>query len=148
MALESQGSAPGPANRALLVAAEQVRIQYRSMPTAFISNAFVSVILCFTLRNSVPIGPLAGWLAAEILWVLARFLQWRAFRRAQPAAVDISRWGLHACLGSSNFPFTFLSSPGSGTPQPPPPGVIMMIRSPAFMDAVFLPPRLIRRSSY
>ena len=101
MALESQGSAPGPANRALLVAAEQVRIQYRSMPTAFISNAFVSVILCFTLRNSVPIGPLAGWLAAEILWVLARFLQWRAFRRAQPAAVDISRWRLHACLGSA-----------------------------------------------
>ncbi len=94
-------SAYGAENRARLVAAEQVRIQYRNMPTAFIANAFVSAILCFTLRNSVPAGTLTGWLAAEYLWVFTRYLQWRAFGRVQPAATQISRWRLQTWLGSA-----------------------------------------------
>jgi signal transduction histidine kinase/CheY-like chemotaxis protein len=101
MALAEQVSVGEPATRALLVAAEQVRIQYRNMPTAFISNAFVAAILCFMLRNSVPTATLAGWLAAEYVWVVYRFLQWRAFWRAQPAASDIARWRFHGVLGSA-----------------------------------------------
>jgi len=101
MGLAEQGSSLGPANRAQLVAAELVRIQYRGMPTAFISHALVSLIMCITLRNSVPIGALAGWLAAVYVWVLTRFLQWRAFRRSQTPAADISRWRHHAWFGSA-----------------------------------------------
>ena len=100
MGLAEQQYALGPANRALLVAAEQVRIQYRTMPTAFISHAFVSVILCVTLRNSVPTATLALWLAAVYVWVLTRFLQWRAFRQARPPATEIASWRRHAWLGS------------------------------------------------
>lgn len=43
------------------------------------------------------------------------------------------------CMGSAFFPMVF-SSPT--LPQPPPPGVWMMMRSPAFMGALFLAPRL------
>jgi hypothetical protein len=39
--------------RALLIAAEQVRAQYANMPTAFISNAVISLGLCFALRETV-----------------------------------------------------------------------------------------------
>ncbi len=92
MGLAEQVSAGEPATRALLVAAEQVRIQYRNMPTAFISNALVSVLLCFTLRDSVPRTTLAAWLGAEYLWVVYRFFQWRAFRRAH-RLLRISRDG-------------------------------------------------------
>lgn len=38
---------------ALLIAAEQVRAQYANMPTAFISNAVISLGLCFALRETV-----------------------------------------------------------------------------------------------
>jgi two-component system, sensor histidine kinase len=100
MGLAEQGSSPGPAQRALLVAAELVRIQYRGMPTAFISHGLVSVIMCVTLRDSVPIGTLAAWLGAVYVWVLLRFLQWHTFRRVQPAATEISKWRRHAWFGS------------------------------------------------
>jgi two-component system, sensor histidine kinase len=101
MGMAEQVSAGEPATRALLVAAEQVRIQYKNMPTAFISNALVSVILCFTLRDSVPTVTLAGWLGAEYAWVVYRFFQWRAFNRAQPAASDIARWRVRGIVGSA-----------------------------------------------
>ncbi|HWM71460.1 MAG TPA: hybrid sensor histidine kinase/response regulator [Steroidobacteraceae bacterium] len=101
MGLAEQVSVGQPATRAPLVAAEQVRIQYRNMPTAIISNACVSLILCFTLRNSVPTTTLIGWLAAEYVWVASRFAQWRAFWRAQPAASNIARWRVNGIVGSA-----------------------------------------------
>ena len=90
-----------PTSRALLIAAEQVRTQYRNMPTAFISNAVVSLILCFALREAVPLPRLGWWLCAAYAWVLGRFLLWRAFKRADPPASDIAVWGAYGLAGSA-----------------------------------------------
>jgi len=84
---------------ALLVAAEQVRTQYRSMPVAIIANAAVSVILCFALRGAVSPGSWAAWLCAEYLWVGGCLLLWRAFNRAKPTPSDIARWRNYAIAG-------------------------------------------------
>ncbi|HWM70110.1 MAG TPA: hybrid sensor histidine kinase/response regulator, partial [Steroidobacteraceae bacterium] len=84
---------------ALLVAAEQVRTQYRSMPVAIIANAAVSVILCFALRGAVSPGSWAAWLCAEYLWVGGCLLLWRAFNRAQSTPSDIARWRNYAIAG-------------------------------------------------
>src|ERR1700750_2442039 len=101
MGLVVQVSQRESPTRARLVAAEQVRSQYQNMPTACISNAVASVILCFTLRDTVSTPILLGWLAAAYSWVLGRFLQWRAFNRAQPAPADIERWLLYGIAGSA-----------------------------------------------
>lgn len=90
-----------PPNRDLLIAAEQVRTQYGNMPTAFIFNAVVSVILCCLLLNVVPLPTLAGWLCAVYAWVIFRFLLWRAFKRANPPAARISFWRRYALAGSA-----------------------------------------------
>ncbi len=101
MGLAEHLSVREAATRTPLVAAQLVRTQYRNMPTAFLSNAVVSVILCFTLRDSVPTGTLYGWLGAEYAWVVYRFFQWNAFRRAQPPPADIARWRIHGMVGSA-----------------------------------------------
>jgi CheY-like chemotaxis protein len=80
MGLAEQLSVREAATRTPLVAPQLVRIQYKNMPTAFLSNAVVSVILCFTLRDSVPTATLYGWLGAEYAWVVYRFFQWNAVR--------------------------------------------------------------------
>jgi hypothetical protein len=90
-----------PTSRALLIAAEQVRTQYRNMPTAFISNAAVSLILCITLREAVPLPRLGWWLCAAYAWALGRFLLWRAFKRADPPPSDIAVWGNYGLAGSA-----------------------------------------------
>jgi len=89
--------------RALLVAAEQVRAQYRNMPTAFISNAIVSFILCYALRETVAAERLGSWLVAVYLWVLWRGLLWRAFNRIRPQAAHIERWRLLGIVGSGTL---------------------------------------------
>jgi two-component system, sensor histidine kinase len=90
-----------PTSRALLIAAEQVRTQYRNMPTAFISNAVVSLVLCFALREAVPLPTLGWWLCAAYAWVLGRFLLWRTFKRADPPASDIAVWRAYGIAGSA-----------------------------------------------
>jgi len=71
------------------------------MPTAFISNAVVSLILCVALREAVPLPRLGWWLCAAYAWVLGRFLLWRAFKRADPPASDIAVWGAYGLAGSA-----------------------------------------------
>lgn len=90
-----------PPERNLLIAAEQVRTQYANMPTAFIFNAVVSVILCFVLRKVVPLPTLSGWLCAVYAWVIFRFFLWRAFKRVNPSAANISLWRRYALAGSA-----------------------------------------------
>jgi signal transduction histidine kinase len=90
-----------PRNRDLLIAAEQVRTQYGNMPTALISNAVVSAILCFVLRDVVPLPKLASWLSAEYVWVIGRLVLWRQFKRANPPASNISSWRRYALAGSA-----------------------------------------------
>src|SRR5579871_4148584 len=89
-----------PSTRARLVAAQLIRAQFSSMPTAFISNAVVSAVLAFTLRNSVPTPTWAGWLAVEYVWVVYRFWQWSSFQRAQPSPDVIDRWKRQVIIGS------------------------------------------------
>jgi two-component system, sensor histidine kinase len=90
-----------PSERDLLIAAEQVRAQYGNMPTAFISNAVVAVILCFVLREVVALPTLTWWLGGVYLWVIGRYTLWRRFNRVKPPAADIGRWRTYALIGSA-----------------------------------------------
>ena len=92
---------PNHSSRDLLIAAEQVRTQYRNMPTACISNAVIAVILCFVLRKGVALHTIVEWLAAVFTWALSRAALWRAFKRAAPPPAAIRIWRMYGVIGSA-----------------------------------------------
>jgi hypothetical protein len=65
------------AQRAVLIAAEKVRIQYRNMPTAFIGSAIVCSLMGFALLSGAGLEKTIAWMAVVYLWVITRFIQWR-----------------------------------------------------------------------
>jgi signal transduction histidine kinase len=80
------------ADRALLVAAEKVRMQYRNMPTAFLGSALVCSLMGFALAKGCGVEKVICWMAFVFAWVIARFIQWRAFNRVNPSPGEMSRW--------------------------------------------------------
>src|SRR5579864_394913 len=84
-------SRPRP-DRATLIAAEKVRIQYRNMPTAFVGSAVICSLMGFALARGVGLAKAGGWMAAVYLWSIARMIQWRAFNRINPPPTDMRLW--------------------------------------------------------
>lgn len=87
--------------RALLIAADKVRIQYRNMPTAFIGSAVICSLMGFALLTGAGLEKTIGWMAVVYLWVIARFIQWRAFNRINPAPRDMQPWRRMGIAGSA-----------------------------------------------
>jgi two-component system, sensor histidine kinase len=83
------GSLP---DRALLIAAEKVRMQYRNMPTAFIGSLVICSLMGFALARGAGLLKVICWMTFVYTWVIARFLQWRAFNRINPAPSDMRPW--------------------------------------------------------
>jgi signal transduction histidine kinase/CheY-like chemotaxis protein len=79
-------------DRALLIAAEKVRMQYRNMPTAFIGVAVISSLMGFALAPGAGLAKVICWLAVVYTWVVARMIQWRAFNRINPSLADMRLW--------------------------------------------------------
>jgi len=88
-----QKGAFGPhTDRALLIAAEKVRMQYRNMPTAFIGVAVISSLMGFALAKGAGLAKVICWMAVVYTWVVARMIQWRAFNRINPLPADMRLW--------------------------------------------------------
>jgi len=87
--------------RALLIAAEKVRIQYRNMPTAFVGSAVICSLMGFALLTGAGLEKTIAWMAVVYLWVIARFIQWRAFNRINPAPRDMQPWRWMGIGGSA-----------------------------------------------
>jgi two-component system, sensor histidine kinase len=99
----SVGGASGPADqpgRAGLVAAELVRAQYRSIPTAVAVNAIISALLCLALQETVSLGRLAWWLGAIYAVAGARSFFWHRFNKTPLTAANTQRWRRIAILGA------------------------------------------------
>ena len=88
-------------DRATLIAAEKVRIQYRNMPTAFIGSAVICSLMGFALMTGAGLEKTIGWMIVVYLWVIARFIQWRAFNRIAPAPLDMRLWRRLGIAGSA-----------------------------------------------
>jgi signal transduction histidine kinase/CheY-like chemotaxis protein len=79
-------------DRAALVAAEKVRIQYRNMPTAMVGCSVISALMGFALVKGAGLERVVGWMAFVYTWVVARFFQWRAFNRINPTPQNMALW--------------------------------------------------------
>jgi signal transduction histidine kinase len=87
--------------RALLITAEKVRMQYRNMPTAFIGSAVICSLMGFALLTGAGLEKTIGWMAVVYLWVIARFIQWRAFNRIEPTPREMRPWRRMGIGGSA-----------------------------------------------
>jgi signal transduction histidine kinase len=92
------GSQP---DRASLIAAEKIRMQYRNMPTAFVGSAVICTLMGVALVRGVGLAKVSGWMAAVYLWSLARMIQWRAFNRINPSPTDMHQWRQLGIAGSA-----------------------------------------------
>jgi signal transduction histidine kinase/CheY-like chemotaxis protein len=87
-----KGTFGSHADRALLIAAEKVRIQYRNMPTAFVGSAMICSLMGFALVQGAGLAKVICWMAVVYTWVVARMIQWRAFNRINPSLADMALW--------------------------------------------------------
>jgi two-component system, sensor histidine kinase len=87
--------------RALLITAEKVRMQYRNMPTAFIGSAVICSLMGVALLTGAGLEKTIGWMAVVYLWVIARFIQWRAFNRIAPTPREMQPWRRMGIGGSA-----------------------------------------------
>jgi two-component system, sensor histidine kinase len=78
--------------RSLLIRAEQVRAQFRSMPGAFIGSALVATLVAFMLFDRLQPSVLLPWLLAVYLLSMARFVLWHWFRSASPPTSRMQLW--------------------------------------------------------
>jgi signal transduction histidine kinase len=79
--------------------AEQVRLLYRNAPFGLIATLINSVVLVFILRSVVPHRILTTWFVCILLISTARLVLLARFRRVQPEASDIGRWGTWFVIG-------------------------------------------------
>ncbi len=79
--------------RPLLIRAEQIRAQFRTMPGAFIGSAVVATLLVAMLYERLSVDVLLSWLAAVYCVSLSRFTLWRWFKHANPGVLSMGRWG-------------------------------------------------------
>lgn len=86
--------------RADAVQAESIRLQYESMPTAYIASGGLATVVAAIYQQSMPAPIWLAWLAAMYLHVLARWQLRRRFLQVRPAAEDMARWGRYAVLGT------------------------------------------------
>lgn len=100
----TQALAPGePDTRRAQALGEQVRIQYRNMPTAYGGSVVMSSLLVIVMHDAVELKHAVAWVLAMVVQAVVRHLDWRAYWRAAqaaPNALDARRWGRRATLGA------------------------------------------------
>jgi len=96
--VDSSQGASGPAARARLIEAEQIRAQYGNMPGAFIGSAVTASFIGAVLYERLPPQAVLSWLAAAYVNCGIRFALWKRFNHANPPCEDISRWGRYAVV--------------------------------------------------
>jgi signal transduction histidine kinase/CheY-like chemotaxis protein len=95
-----QGASGPLPDRALLIAAEKVRIQYRNMPTAIVGSAVICSLMGFALVKGAGPVKVISWMACNYAWVIGRIIQWRAFNRINPAPAAMQLWSRLGIGGS------------------------------------------------
>lgn len=88
-------------DRALLIAAEKVRIQYRNMPTAIVGSAIIATLMGIALAKGAGLAKVLCWVAVVYAWVIARLVQWRSFNRINPSPADMLMWRRLGIAGSA-----------------------------------------------
>src|SRR5690242_9002537 len=88
------------AERMALFRAEQIRAQYGNTPGAFIGSAIVASLVAAILYEKLPRTTVLAWLGVAYLWSALRWLLWVAYRRAQPSAADMPRWGARLAVAA------------------------------------------------
>jgi two-component system, sensor histidine kinase len=88
------------AERTALFRAEQIRAQYGNTPGAFIGSAIVASLVAAILCEKLPRTTVLAWLGVAYLWSALRWLLWVAYRRAQPSAADMPRWGARLAVAA------------------------------------------------
>jgi two-component system, sensor histidine kinase len=96
-----EGTSGSRPDRALLIAAEKVRIQYRNMPTAFVGSAVICSLMGFALAKGAGLEKVLCWMAVVYTWVVARMIQWRAFNRVNPSPAHMRLWRQLGIAGSA-----------------------------------------------
>lgn len=86
--------------RAEAVQAECIRLQYESMPTAYLASGGLATVVAAIYQQSMPAAIWMAWLGAMYLHVLARWQLRQHFLRVRPPPQDIARWGRYAVLGT------------------------------------------------
>lgn len=94
----TDGSIPSAPQRQRELA-EQVRIQYRNLPTSYIGSVVMGTLLLVVLHGAVDGLMAAVWLSAMYLQAGIRYRQWRAYWQADPPALDAGRWGRRVAWG-------------------------------------------------
>ena len=86
--------------REALFRAEQIRAQYGNTPSAFIGSAIVASLVAAILYEKLPRTTVLPWLGVAYVWSVVRWLLWVAYRRAQPGAADMPRWGRRLAIAA------------------------------------------------
>jgi len=88
------------------IAAEQVRLLYRQIPSALFAAVLVSVAVTAALWDVAPHATLIGWLVLTSVVSLARYGLLLAFRERRPGLDEMDAWGrrfvvLTVCAGAA-----------------------------------------------
>jgi signal transduction histidine kinase len=81
---------------AVLIRAEQTRAQYRNMPGAFVGSAVVATLVVAMLGDRLERRAMWPWLVAVYVLSAIRFVVWKRFQSADPAAAAVRPWELLA----------------------------------------------------
>lgn len=82
------------------VQAESIRLQYESMPNAYIASGVLATVVAAIYQQSMPPHLWIGWIVAMYLHVVARRHLRQRFLQVMPPPSDMARWGRYAVLGT------------------------------------------------
>lgn len=82
------------------VRTEGIRLQYESMPNAYIASGVLATVVAAIFQQSMPPAIWIIWLVAVYLHVIARRQVRQRFLHVAPLPHDIARWGRYATLGT------------------------------------------------
>ncbi len=86
--------------RADAVHAESIKLQYESMPAAYVASGVLATVVVAIYQQSMPAHIWIAWIMAMYLHVFARRRLRQRFLQVTPPSHDIARWGHYAVLGT------------------------------------------------
>jgi len=105
-------TAGAEADKRALVLHEQVYMLFNAIPNSVLANVFGAFVALVIYRNIIPATKLFLWISMLLVITLARSLQYRHFRQAQPGTDEVALWYtrfrigtilLAAVVGSAGF---------------------------------------------
>lgn len=105
-------TAGAEADKRALVLHEQVYMLFNAIPNSVLANVFGAFVALVIYRNIIPATKLFPWISMLLVITLARSLQYRHFRQAQPGTDEVALWYtrfrigtilLAAVVGSAGF---------------------------------------------